>query len=66
MIDYQATWASNKNVLYVSVQSARSRLESIEEQLVNPSALKTTDPLNITENYLPRHRAQFRLQRAGI
>ena len=48
-----------------NVQNARSRLESIEEQLTELSALKGTDLPNTTENYLLRHRAYFRLQRAG-
>ena len=45
------------NALCVSVQNARSCLDSIEEQLTCRSALKRTDRRNTTENYLLRHRA---------
>ena len=38
--------------LCVSVQNARSRLERIEEQLTDLSALKSTDLPNTTKNYL--------------
>ena len=47
----------------MNVLNARSRLESIEEQLTNLSALKSTGLPNTTENYLLRHAYNGRASR---
>ena len=60
MIDCQATCASNKNALCVSVQNARSRLDSIEEQLTNLGALKSTDRiLRKINHYVTGHSSAY-------